>query len=65
MSWAPIVLADDVWLGARVVVLAGTNIGEGAVVAAASVVSGEVPEYAIMRGNPAVQVGERRSKDHA
>jgi len=50
---APIQIGDDVWLGARVVVLPGTVIGAGAVVSAGSVVSGVVPPRAIVSGNPA------------
>lgn len=46
-------IGDDVWLGARVVVLPGTVIGAGAVISAGSVVSGVVPPRAIVSGSPA------------
>lgn len=46
-------IGDDVWLGARVVVLPGTVIGAGAVVSAGSVVSGVVPPRAVVSGSPA------------
>lgn len=49
----PITIGDDVWLGARVVVLPGTVIGAGAVVSAGSVVSGVVPARAVVSGSPA------------
>lgn len=52
----PIVLEDDVWLGTGVIVLPGTHIGAGSVIAAGSVVGGVVPPRTLMRGNPAVPV---------
>ena len=54
-----IVIGDDVLIGAGVVVLPGSRIGTGAVVGAGSVVSGVVPEYAIVAGAPARVVGQR------
>jgi virginiamycin A acetyltransferase len=47
------VVGHDVWLGYRALVMPGVNIGHGAVVAAASVVTSDVPPYAIVGGNPA------------
>jgi acetyltransferase-like isoleucine patch superfamily enzyme len=54
-----IVIEDDVWLGANVVVLDGARIGKGSVVAAGSVVRGELEPYGIYAGAPAKQVGVR------
>jgi acetyltransferase-like isoleucine patch superfamily enzyme len=54
-----IVLQDRVWLGSRVVVLKGVTVGEGAVVAAGSVVHRDVAPYSIVSGVPAVSIGER------
>jgi len=54
-----IIIGDDCWLGAGVVVLDGAVIGKGAVIAAGSVVRGEVPPYAVFAGAPARQIGER------
>jgi len=50
---------DDVWIGANCTVLDGVTLGEGAVVAAGSVVTESVPEHAIVAGAPAEQVGVR------
>lgn len=50
---APVVIEDNVWLGMHVIVLPGVTVGEGAVVAAASVVTKDVPKCAIVGGNPA------------
>jgi virginiamycin A acetyltransferase len=47
------VVGNDVWLGYRALVMPGVTIGDGAVVAAASVVVSDVPPYAIVGGNPA------------
>ena len=50
----PIIIGEDVWLGAQVTILKGVKIGSGSVVAAgAVVVKGEYPERALIAGNPA------------
>jgi acetyltransferase-like isoleucine patch superfamily enzyme len=54
-----IVIEDDVWLGANVVVLDGASIGQGCVIAASSVVRGRLEPYGVYAGAPAVRVGER------
>jgi putative colanic acid biosynthesis acetyltransferase WcaF len=55
----PITVDSDAWIAAGAVLAPGTQVGAGAVVALAAVVSGTVPPGAIVRGNPAVVVGER------
>ena len=55
----PVVIEDHVWIGMRAVVLPGTTLGRGAVVAAGAVVSGHVPPLAVVAGVPARQVAER------
>jgi acetyltransferase-like isoleucine patch superfamily enzyme len=54
-----VTIDDDVWLGYGAIVLSGVHIGRGAIVAAGSVVKGDVPAYAIVGGNPALQIGAR------
>ncbi len=46
-------IGNDVWLGFETLILPGITIGDGAVVAAGSVVTSDVPPYAIVAGNPA------------
>jgi acetyltransferase-like isoleucine patch superfamily enzyme len=53
----PVRIGDFVWLGQNVVVLKGADIGRGAVVGANAVVTGSVPEGAIVAGVPARQIG--------
>lgn len=48
----PIVVGDDVWFGYGVVVLPGVNIGRGCVIGAGAVVAKDIPDYAIVVGNP-------------
>ena len=55
----PIRIGNRAWLGPNVTVLHSVNIGEGAVVAAGSVVTKDVPPFAIVAGIPAKQIGER------
>lgn len=56
-----IVIEDDVWIGANCVLLDGAVVRQGCVVAAGSLVRGELPPFSICRGGPAVPVDERRS----
>lgn len=56
---ADIVIGAGCWLGARVIVTSGVNIGEGAVIAAGAVVTRDVPGGAIAAGVPAVIIGYR------
>ena len=53
------VVGNDVWIGMEAVVMPGVTIGDGAIVAARSVVTRDVPAYAIVAGNPAQVVKMR------
>lgn len=55
-----IVVEDDVWIGANCVLLDGAILRKGCVIAAASVVRGEIPSFSIYGGNPIVLLGGRR-----
>src|SRR3954451_14198292 len=57
------VVGNDVWLGHRVLVMPGVTIGDGAIVAAASVVTSDIPPYAIAGGNPARVLRMRYDED--
>jgi acetyltransferase-like isoleucine patch superfamily enzyme len=52
-SSAPVVIKDNVWIGERASVLKGVTIGKGAIVGMCSVVTKDVPDYAVVAGNPA------------
>ncbi len=49
-----IIIEDDVWIGCNSVILDGATLRRGCVVAAGSVVRGELPAYSVCVGNPAV-----------
>jgi acetyltransferase-like isoleucine patch superfamily enzyme len=55
---APIVLEENVWLGARVIVMSGVTIGEGSVIGAGSVVTRDIPPRTIAAGVPAKVIRE-------
>lgn len=57
---AAITIGDDVWIGCNAVILKGVEIGNGAVVAAGSVVTKSVPCCEIWGGVPAKKIGHRR-----
>ena len=52
----PVKIGNHVWIGAKAIILKGVTIGDGAVVAAGSVVTKDVPGGALMAGNPATVV---------
>ena len=51
---APVVIGDNVWVGARAVILPGVKIGNNVVIAAGSVVNKDVPDNCLVAGVPAV-----------
>lgn len=55
---APVVIGNRVWIGFNVLVLKGVHIGDGAVVAAGSVVTRDVPANSLVGGNPARVIRE-------
>ncbi len=61
----PVMIADDVWVGANVFVMPGVTIGHGAILSAGSVVNKSIPPFAIVAGNPARVVGWRRRQTGA
>jgi lipopolysaccharide O-acetyltransferase len=56
LSFKPIIIEDNVWLGEFVSVLPGVTIGKGTIVGANSVVSKDLPKYVIAVGSPAKPV---------
>ena len=63
LSKGPIVVNDDVWIGAGATILSGVTIGQGAVIAAGALVSTSVEPYAIVGGVPAKVIKYRFSLD--
>lgn len=58
-----VIIKNDVWLGANSTIMSGVTIGNGAVVAAHSVVTKDVPDYCIVAGNPARIIKKRFSDE--
>ena len=59
----PVVIEDDVWVGAGSIILKGARIGRGAVIGAGSVITGNVPPFTIWAGNPAKYIKDIRYED--
>lgn len=55
-------IGKDVWIGAQAGIVDGVTIGDHAVIAMGCVISKDVADWAIMAGNPAVMIGDRREK---
>jgi acetyltransferase-like isoleucine patch superfamily enzyme len=55
-----VTIGCDVWIGANAIILPGVEIGEGAVVAAGSIVTKNVPPFAVVGGNPARVIRDRK-----
>jgi len=56
-------IGNDVWIGAKACIVSGVSIGDGAVVAAGSVVTKDVPPYMIVGGNPAREIRTRFNEE--
>lgn len=52
-DFSPVMIGDDVWIACNVVILPGVTIGSHSVIGAGSIVTRDVPEYAVVAGNPA------------
>ena len=50
----PVYIGDDVWIGGRVIILPGVHIGSHVIIGAGSVVTKDIPNWAVAAGNPAV-----------
>ncbi|MBT3178540.1 MAG: acyltransferase [Desulfobacula sp.] len=59
----PVLIEDDVWIGAKTIILKGVVIGEGSVIGAGSVVTKKIPPYTICAGNPARKINPRFSDE--
>jgi acetyltransferase-like isoleucine patch superfamily enzyme len=53
---APVIIDDDVWIGAHCVILPGVHVGQGAVIGAGAVVTRDVPPRSIVAGVPATVI---------
>ncbi len=56
----PVIIGNDVWIGMYCIIQPGVRIGNGAIIGAGSVVTKDVPDYAIVAGNPARVIRSRK-----
>ena len=56
----PVIIGNDVWIATRAIILPGVHVGNGAIIAAGSVVTRDVPDYSIVGGNPAKVIKMRK-----
>jgi len=54
-----VIIGDDVWLGANVIVLPGVKIGNGAIIGAGAVVTKDIEPFTVVAGVPAVEIKKR------
>ena len=59
-----IIIGKYTFIGPHTVIMPGSKIGKGSIVSAYSFVKGEFPDFAIIAGNPAVQIGDTREVDN-
>lgn len=62
-EYRPVIIEDNVWIGANVLILPGVKIMQGAIVGAGSVVTKDVQPLEIVGGNPAKKIGFRNEKN--
>jgi maltose O-acetyltransferase len=55
----PVEIGNDVWIGAASIIMPGIKIGNGAIIGAGAIVTRDVPDYAIVAGNPARLIRSR------
>lgn len=60
---AMVEIKDNVFIGARAIILPGVTVNEWAIVAAGAVVTRDVPQFAIVAGNPAKKIGDVRNNE--
>lgn len=58
---SPVLIGNHVWIGCKAIILKGVNIGDGAIIAAGSVVTKDVPANCLVAGNPARIIKENVS----
>lgn len=63
LTAAPIAIGSNAWIAARVIVMPGRNVGDGAVVAAGAVVVDDVEPWTVVGGNPAKLISKRELKN--
>lgn len=61
-SKGPVTIGNNVWIGDKATILAGVTIGDGAVIAANSVVTKDVPAYSVVAGVPAKLIKENKQE---
>lgn len=60
--YKPVIIGDDVWIGAGAVILPGVQIGDHAVVGSCALVRKDVAPWSIVGGVPAKEIGDRRPR---
>ena len=60
INYKPIIIGNDVMIGSAAIILGGTNIEEGSVIAPGSLVQGNIPAYSVVIGNPCRIVYNRK-----
>ena len=63
LRWGRVEIGEYTFIGPHSVVMPGSVIGKGCIIAAYAFVDGKVEDYSIMRGNPAERVGDTRKSD--
>lgn len=58
----PVIIGDGTWICSRVIILPGVKIGKGVVVGAGAVITKDIPDFAVVAGNPAKIVRIREQK---
>lgn len=59
----PVYIGDDVWIGGRVIILPGVHVGNHVIIGAGAVVTKNVPDWAVVAGNPAVVKKMRKTEE--
>lgn len=58
-----VTIGNDVWIGCNVIILPGVNIGNKVIIGAGSVVTKDIPDYAVVGGSPARIIKQRKQRE--
>ena len=62
LAFKPVTIGDQSFIGAGAILLPGTQIGKHCIIGSGAVVKGNIPDYAIVVGNPVRQIGDTRDE---
>ncbi len=61
-EYKSVIIGDDVWIGRRVIILLGVNVGEGCIIGAGTILTKSIAPHSVVAGNPGKVLKMRNNK---